>query len=113
MKLLHFSLILGACFAGMGCHLNPIPSLRAGVSKQQKANIPKERGWALMDPTLMKNEAAPTSAGAADTANGVETGVEGGLFDFSTVTKTNTRGTSRVAWKQSAAEAIDQARLTG
>lgn len=113
MKLLHLSLILGACFGGMGCRLNPISGLKAGINKPEKANIPKERGWALMDPTLMNSEPAPATAGAAASADGVETGVEGGLFDFSTVTTNNTRGTSRVAWKQSAAEAIEQARLTG
>lgn len=113
MKLLPLSLILGACVAGSGCRLNPIPHLRAGIGKPEKANIPKERGWALMDPSLMKGEAAPAAEGTGASANGVESGTTGGLFDFSTVTQTNTRGVSRVAWKQSAAEAIEQARLTG
>lgn len=67
-----------------------------------------------MDPTLLKNELPPGSPGASTTPEGgTATNVEGGLFDFSTVMKTNSRGTSRVAWKQSAAEAVEQSRLTG
>lgn len=113
MKPLYLSLLLGTCLAGAGCRLNPIPGLRAGVKPPGAATVPQERGWALMDPELMKNTATPPPPGTATPESGTETSVEGGLFDFSTVMKNNTRGTGRVAWKQSAAEAIDQARLTG
>ncbi|MEY4482840.1 MAG: hypothetical protein RL693_292, partial [Verrucomicrobiota bacterium] len=118
MRLFHVSFILGVgvCLAGTGagCRLNPIPALRAGMNKSEATPIPKGRGWALMDPSLMNTAATPTDPGAAESPEGgTQTTAEGGLFDFSTVTKTNTRGTSRVAWKQSAAEAIDQARLSG
>lgn len=110
MKLLQASIVILSCLALSGCGLNPIPRLRAGLNKPDTTPTPKGRGWGLMMPELMEN-AAPADMTAPE--NGTETSAEGGLFDFSTVTQNNTRGTSRVAWKQSAADAIEQARLTG
>lgn len=102
---------------GTACHLKRD---QAAVTSPE-AGVPPAgaRGWALMDPSLLKPELPPGSPGegapAAGTApaGGTAASVEGGMFDFSSVMKTNTRGTSRVAWKQSAAEAVDQSRLTG
>lgn len=110
MKFLHASIVILSCFGLSGCGLNPIPRLRAGLNKSETAPAPKGRGWGLMMPELMDN-AAP--AGGVAPENGTETSAEGGLFDFSTVTQNSAHGASRVAWKQSAAEAIDQARLAG
>lgn len=113
MKLLHASIVILSCLGLSGCGLNPIPRLRAGLKKPDVASVPKGRGWGLMMPELMDKKTAPDPAGGAAPENGTETSAEGGLFDFSTVTQNSTRGTSRVAWKQSVAEAIDQARLAG
>ncbi len=113
MRYLQVSMVILTCFAVSGCVLNPIPSVRASLQKKSRAvSIPNERVGGLMKPELMdSNMALPVDAILPE--NGTATVAEGGLFDFSTVTQSSAQGTSRVAWKQSVTEAIDQARLTG
>lgn len=114
MRILQLTLLLLTSLSGTGCHLKSDQAATEAVVPPAGA-----RGWALMDPSLMKSEVPPVSPGEAGSAGGAipEGGtaaiVEGGMFDFSTVMQSNSRGTSRVAWKQSAAEAVDQARLMG